>query len=54
VDGGADILLVDVAASEVTMGDFADLAVGQAVDMFGTMTDCFDANEVIVDLNASP
>jgi hypothetical protein len=54
VNGDADILLVDVAASEVTMADFGDLAVGQVVDMFGTMTDCFDANEVIVDVNASP
>ncbi len=53
VDAGADILLVDVAASEVTMGAFTDLAVGQVIDLFGVMSDCFDANEVIVDVNAS-
>jgi hypothetical protein len=54
VDSDADILLVDVAASEVTMATFAELAVGQVVDLFGVMSDCFDANEVIVDVNASP
>jgi hypothetical protein len=54
VQEGADILLVDIAASEVTMATFAELALGQVVDMFGTMNDCFDANEVIVDVNASP
>lgn len=52
-----DVLLVDIAASEVTMGDFTDLAVGQIVDVFGVSSTeeegCFDANEVIVDLNAS-
>lgn len=54
VDEDADILLVDIEASEVTMGTFDDLAVDQVVDLFGVMNDCFDANEVIVDLNASP
>jgi len=54
VNGDADILLVDVAASEVTMAEFGDLATGQVVDLFGVMNDCFDANEVIVDVNASP
>lgn len=54
VNGDAYILLVDIAASEVTMATFAELAVGQVVDLFGVMTDCFDANEVIVDVNASP
>jgi hypothetical protein len=54
VNGDADILLVDIAASEVTMGEFGDLAVGQVADLFGVMSDCFDANEVIVDVNASP
>ncbi|NIS91393.1 MAG: DUF4382 domain-containing protein [Woeseiaceae bacterium] len=54
VDADADILLVDIAASEVTMGTFADLALGQVVELFGVMSDCFDANEVIVDLNAGP
>jgi len=49
-----DILLVDVAASEVTMATFAELSVGQVVDLFGEINDCFDANEVIVDVNASP
>lgn len=56
---GADILLVDVAASTVTMGAFTDLYVGQVVDIFGADVsvapdNLFDANEVIVDVNASP
>ena len=56
---GADILLVDVAASEVTMATFADLYVGQVVDLFGadlsTVAErLFNANEVIVDVDASP
>ncbi len=53
---GADILLVDTAASEVTMGTFDDLYVGQIVDLFGSMpmTGVFEANEVIVDVDASP
>jgi hypothetical protein len=52
----ADILLVDTAASEVTMGTFDDLFVGQIVDLFGSMpmTGVFEANEVIVDVDASP
>jgi hypothetical protein len=54
VKDDADVLLVNVAASEVTMATFAELAVGQVVDLFGKMNDCFDANEVIVDVNASP
>ena len=54
VNEDADILLVDIAASEVTMVTFAELAVGQVIDLFGVMNDCFDANEVIVDVNASP
>jgi hypothetical protein len=54
VNDDADILLVDVAASEVTTATFSELAVGQVVDLFGEMNDCFDANEVIVDVNASP
>jgi hypothetical protein len=54
VDAEAAILLVDVAASEVTMAEFDALALGQVVDLFGVMSDCFDANEVIVDVNASP
>jgi hypothetical protein len=54
VNEDADILLVDVAASEVMMADFTALTVGQVVDLFGVMNDCFDANEVIVDVNASP
>jgi hypothetical protein len=36
------------------MATFSELAVGQVVDLFGKMNDCFDANEVIVDVNASP
>lgn len=53
---GADILLVNTAASEVTMGTFDDLYVGQIVDLFGSMpvTGVFEANEVIVDVDASP
>jgi len=54
VNDDADILLVDVAASEVTTATFSELAVGQVVDLFGEMNDCFDANEVIVDVNAGP
>ena len=54
VNDAVDILLVDIAASEVTMATFSELAVGQVVDLFGEMNDCFDANEVIVDVNASP
>jgi hypothetical protein len=53
-DPAADVLLVNVTESEVTMAAFADLYVGQIVDLFGVMNDCFDANEVIVDVNASP
>jgi hypothetical protein len=53
-----DVLLVDVAASEVTMGDFTNLAKDQVVDVFGQSSlepdGCFEANEVIVDVNASP
>jgi hypothetical protein len=57
VNEDADILLVDEANSEVTMGDFTSLAVGQSVDLFGmTALDdeegCFDANEVIVEVEA--
>jgi hypothetical protein len=49
----ADILLVDVANSEVTMGTFDDLAVDQAVELFGeSVVDlCFEANEVIVEVS---
>lgn len=52
---GADILLVNISESEVTMGEAADLADGQVVDIFGQSVegDCFSANEVIVDLNAT-
>jgi hypothetical protein len=53
-----DVLLVDVAASQVTMGDFTNLAKDQVVDVFGQSSlepdGCFEANEVIVDVNASP
>ena len=55
----AYILLVNVTDSEVTMGTFEDLYVGQVVDVFGTdisteTESLFEANEVIVDVNASP
>lgn len=54
VNEGADILLVDAAASEVTIGTINDLAVGQVVDLFGitAVDSCFDANEVLIDVNA--
>jgi len=50
VQEGADILLVNEAKSEVTMGTFANFEIDQSVDVFGTMpvTGCFIANEVIV------
>lgn len=51
------VLLVDTANSEVMMGSFADLAVDQVVDVFGTSSSeaegCFVANEVIVDVDAT-
>jgi hypothetical protein len=55
----AYILLVNVTDSEVTMGTFEDLYVSQVVDVFGTdisteTESLFEANEVIVDVNASP
>jgi len=52
VSTDADILLVNEAESVITMGMFADLAVDQSVDVFGTMpeTGCFVANEVIVEV----
>lgn len=55
VDTNADILLVNEAISEVTMGEFADLTVGQSIDLFGTTADdsCFDANEVIVAIESA-
>ncbi|MGB5510544.1 MAG: DUF4382 domain-containing protein [Woeseiaceae bacterium] len=48
--GDADILLVNEAASEVTIGDITSLANGQMVELFGTFPGdgLFDANEVIV------
>ena len=56
VNEDADIILVDEANSIVTMGTFADLAVDQAVELFGEedledQNHCFDANEVIVEAN---
>ena len=55
VNSDADILLVDEANSEVTTGTFADLAVGQSVDLFGesAVDSCFMANEVIVEIVAA-
>jgi hypothetical protein len=49
---GAQILLVDVAASEVMAGTIEDLAVDQLVDLFGEFaTDsCFMADEIIVEV----
>ena len=56
VNVDADILLVDEAASTVTMGIFDDLALGQMVDLFGipTADGFFDANEVIVEVVSTP
>jgi len=50
----ADILLVDEATSEVTMGTIDSLALGQMVDLFGitAVDSCFDANEVFVEVVA--
>jgi hypothetical protein len=50
----AVILFVDTAESEVTIGAFEQLAVGQDVDLFGesettSATGCFEADEVIVE-----
>ena len=49
---GADILLVDEVASEVTIGTIDSLENGQTVEVFGTApTDgIFEANEIIVDV----
>lgn len=48
----ADILLVDAVNSEAILGEFADLAVGQFVDLFGATAgdSCFEAGEVIVEV----
>jgi hypothetical protein len=56
VNEDADILLVDTELSEVTMAAFTDLLMDQVVELFGMTAEdsCFDAAEVIVDLNASP
>ena len=55
VNDDAGILLVDVAASEVSAGTIDDLAVGQMVDLFGQVAadSCFEANEVIVEVPAA-
>ena len=56
VIGDARILFVDVANSEVMQGEFVDLEVDQVVDVFGGMAaddSCFEASEVIVDVDAS-
>jgi len=54
VNEDADILLVDEATSEVTMGTIDSLALGQMVDLFGitAVDSCFDANEVFVEVVA--
>jgi hypothetical protein len=50
----ASVILVDVANSEVTTGDFSSLEMDQVVDLFGTAPDsaegCFVADEVIVEV----
>ena len=52
VNEDADILLVDEAASTVTMGTIDNLKLGQMVDIFGitAIDSCLDANEVIVEV----
>ena len=53
VSTDADILLVNEADSVITMGTFADLAVDQSVDVFGTTppgSACFLAKEIIVEV----
>ena len=54
VNEDAAVLLVNTTDSEVTMGSVADLALDQSVDLLGTMSDCFDASEVIVDVSPAP
>jgi len=56
VNDNADILLVDEAASTVTMGTIDSLALEQMVDLFGiTAADgTFDANEVIIEVVPTP
>lgn len=52
----ARILFVDTASSVVMAGAFGDLVAEQVVDVFGAMADddsCFEASEVIVDVDAS-
>ena len=54
VNEDAAVLLVNTTDSEVTMGSVADLALDQSVDLLGTMSDCFDASEVIVNVSPAP
>ena len=53
VNNGATILLVNTTTAEIIAGTFADLEVGQSVDVFGAIASdsCIDANEVIVDVD---
>ena len=51
------VILVDETTSVVTTGSFADLAVDDVVDVFGTLPEgegCFEAIEVIVDADSPP
>ena len=51
------ILLVDETNAVVTTATFAELAVDQVVDVFGTMPEgegCFEANDVIVEVPPPP
>ena len=55
--GDASVILVDETTSVVTTGTFADLAVDDVVDVFGTLPEgegCFEASEVIVDADSPP
>lgn len=57
LEDGATILLVDTDASTATSGTIDDLYAGQVADVFGAndvMMGVFNANEVIIDVVASP
>ena len=57
-DDETDIILVDTVDSIVMTGTYAELELGQTIEVFGQMVEggCFEANEIIVevDLEATP
>jgi hypothetical protein len=57
-DDDTDIILVDTVDSIVMTGTYAELELGQTIEVFGQMVEggCFEANEIIVevDLEATP